>query len=196
MGDIKIYSVSDDYISYLRSDAKLSNVFDNKENARSHTRKYLGVAFSHGEFHYFIPFSSPKGSDYIVLDDGSKVIRKSIIPIIRMTTRDTASGMVELKGTLKLSNMIPVPASELTPYNISQEADTNYQQIVQKEWDFIRSNLVMVIKNARVIYNQKTQCGTLYKGKKIPGYLASTVDFQYAEEKCKAFQSAQSTDEA
>ncbi|MCD7792312.1 MAG: hypothetical protein LUG92_02780 [Oscillospiraceae bacterium] len=43
MNDIKIYSVSDRYIAYLRSDEKLKNVFDNKVNARRHTRKYLGA---------------------------------------------------------------------------------------------------------------------------------------------------------
>lgn len=193
MGDIKIYSVSDNYISYLRSDAKLENVFDNKVETRLHTRKYLGVVFSHGSFNYFIPFSSPKNSDYITLDDGSKAIRKSIIPIVRMTTNDTVSGKTELKGTLKLSNMIPVPASELTPYDISQETDTSYRQIVQKEWDFIRSNMPMIVKNAQVIYNQKTKCDALFKGKKAPGYLADTVDFQYAEEKCKEFEGSQNT---
>ena len=193
MDAIKIYSLSDSYISYLRSDARLRNVFDNKSNARPnarrHARKYLGAVFSHRNFNYFIPFSSPKDSDYIALADGSKVIRKSIIPIIRMTTKDTASGAIELKRTLKLNNMIPVPASELTPYDISQETDTSYQQVIQKEWDFIRSHMTMIVKNAKVIYNQKTKCDTLFKGKKVPGYLAGTVDFQYAEEKCKAFQS-------
>ena len=95
MDAIKIYSLSDSYISYLRSDARLRNVFDNKSNARRHARKYLGAVFSHRNFNYFIPFSSPKDSDYIALADGSKVIRKSIIPIIRMTTKDTASGAIE-----------------------------------------------------------------------------------------------------
>lgn len=188
MDNIKIYSVSDSYISYLRGNAKLSNVFDNKINIRLHTRKYLGAVFSHGEFNYFIPFSSPKDSDYIISNDGSKIIRKSVIPIIRMITKDTVSGVIELKGTLKLNNMIPVPASELIPYDISQETDVNYQQIVQKEWDFIRSNMTMIIKNAQIIYNQKTKCDILYKTEKAPRYLANTVDFRYAEEKCKAFQ--------
>ncbi len=188
MRDIRIYSVSDHYISYLRSDPKLRCVFGNKINNRFHTRKYLGAVFSHGEFHYFIPFSSPKNSDYIVSTDGSKTIRKSIIPIIRMTTKDTASGEVELKGTLKLNNMIPVPSSELTPYDIAQETDANYRQVVQKEWDFIRSNASLIIKNAQVLYNQKTKCEMLFAGKKAPGYLADTLDFQYAEAKCKAFQ--------
>lgn len=179
MSNIKIYSVSDKYISYLRADPKLWNVFDNKQETRLHTRKYLGAVFSHKEFNYFIPFSSPKDTDYVIANDGTKTIRKSIIPIIRMVTKDTASGEIELKGTLKLSNMIPVPESELTPYDISQEADANYQQIVQKEWDFIRSNMPMIIKNAQVIYKQKTKAGTLFSGTKVPGYLAGTIDFTY-----------------
>ena len=45
MGKIGIYSVSDRYIVFLRSDSRLQNVFDNKEGFRSHTRKYLGIVF-------------------------------------------------------------------------------------------------------------------------------------------------------
>lgn len=188
MDKLKIYSVSDEYISFLRNDEKLKSVFDNKTESRIHTRKYLGIVFEYNTFKYFVPFSSPKKSDYIVAKDGTKTIRKSIIPIIRMTTNDTITGTVELKGTLKLSNMIPVPESALTPYDISQEPDTNYRQIVQKEWDFIRVNTSLIFKNARVIYNQKTKCVALYKDKKVPGYLNDTIDFQYAEQKCMEFQ--------
>jgi len=188
MNSIKIYSVSDRYISYLRSDEKLKNVFDNKENTRLHARKYLGAVFTHGDFKYFVPFSSPKDSDYIISDDGSKTIRKSIIPIIRMTTNDTISGAIELKGTLKLSNMIPVPSSELTAYDILRETDIGYRQVVEKEWNFIRSNMSLIIKYANILYSQKTKCEILFVGKKAPRYLANTINFQYAEEKCNDFQ--------
>lgn len=188
MSDIRIYSISDRYISYLRSDARLQNVFDNKEDVRTHTRKYLGIVFKHNEFNYFVPFSSPKRSDYIFLPDGSSVIRKSVVPIIRMTTNDTVSGNTELKGTLKFSNMIPVPLSELTPYDITTETDANYRAVVQKEWGFIKSNVSRILKNAQVIYNQKTKINTLYADKPAPGYLSDTVDFEYAEEKCRSFE--------
>ncbi len=190
MKDIRIYSVSDRYIAYLRQDDQLKNVFDNKEAKRSHTRKYLGVVFTHGEFHYFVPFSSPKPSDYLTLPSGACKIRKSIIPVIRMTTTDTVSGEEELKGTLKLNNMIPVPESELEPYNIAAEPDENYRQVVLKEWDFIRSNIHRILKNAQVLYNQKTNQDKLFAEKSSPGYLNSTVDFLYAEEKCMQFVNA------
>lgn len=188
MSDIKIYSVSDRYISYLRNDPRLKNVFDNKEGLRSHTRKYLGIVFVHDGFNYFIPFSSPKKSDYTVGNDGSTVIRKSIIPIIRMIAPGAVNGEVELKGTLKLSNMIPVPDTELTPYIISEETDERYRHVVEKEWEFIRANTSLITKSARVLFNQKTRCDELYAEKPAPRYLADTIDFLYAEEKCKEFQ--------
>ena len=187
MTDLKIYSVSDTYIRYLRSDERLKNVFDNKEDHRAHTRKYLGVVFIKDSFHYFIPFSSPKDSDYLTAADGTRQIRKSIIPIIRMVTNDTISGKAELKGTLKVSNMIPVPASELTPYHIPSETDQNYRIIVQKEFDFIRANERQILTNARVLYSQKTKQHILFADKPTPKYLASTVDFLYAERKCMQY---------
>lgn len=188
MRKLRLYSVSDNYIAYLRSDERLRIVFDNKAGHRAHTRKYLGVALRINNFNYFIPLSSPKSSDYIIVD-GIPAIRKSIIPVIRMITADTASGKPELKGTLKLSNMIPVPDNELTPYIIADETDLEYQQIVEKEWQFIRSNTDLIIKNAKIIYNQMTKRDTLYANTNMPGYLRSTVDFEYAEKKCAEFES-------
>lgn len=45
------------------------------------------------------------------------MIRKSIIPIIRIVVKN-AAGKKELKGTLRISHMIPVPASELELYDL------------------------------------------------------------------------------
>lgn len=75
MHDMKIYSISDKYISYLRE--KNPNVYSNKIESRTHTRKYIGVVISIGEFKYYIPMSSPKETDYQISGD-TKVIKKSI----------------------------------------------------------------------------------------------------------------------
>ncbi len=187
MTELKLYSVSDTYINFLRADIRLRTVFDNKEGIRTHTRKYLGVAFRKNNFNYFIPFSSPKNSDYRNLENGTRVIRDSIIPIIRMITTDTESGEPELKGTLKISNMIPVPDTDLIPYRISDEIDINYRMVVEKEYDFIRKNEKMILKNASVLYNQKTKVSVLYRDKPAPNYLDSTVDFLYAETRCQLY---------
>ena len=185
---LKIYSVSDRYIKFLRSDIKLKNVFDNKEGNRTHSRKYLGIVLQKNGYNYFIPFSSPKDTDYTMDVDGNKVIRKSIIPIIRMTSDDSVTGLTELKGTLKLSNMIPIPDSELTYYNINDEEDASYRKLVEKEYAFIKSNMDTIFKNANIIYNQKTKAHIFYKDKKAPRYILETVDFIYAEKKCEKFE--------
>lgn len=62
MEEFIIYSESDQYISYLRK--KFLNVYLNKIGNRTHTRKYIGVVITIGEFKYYIPMSSPKDSDY------------------------------------------------------------------------------------------------------------------------------------
>lgn len=55
---LKIYSVSDKYVNYLRQfDNK---IYDNKADIRTHTRKYVGVVISIGNINYYIPMSSPK----------------------------------------------------------------------------------------------------------------------------------------
>ena len=80
MEEFKLYSVSDEYVEWLRKD--FPNVYSNKVNARTHTRKYLGVVFRIGKYNYYIPMSSPKDSDYQIAGT-NKVIKKSIVPIIR-----------------------------------------------------------------------------------------------------------------
>ena len=76
---LNLYSINDKYIKYLRQyDVK---VYDNKEEYRTHFRKYLGVVLSINEFNYYIPMSSPKKSDYIDFD--KKIVRKDAKTIIR-----------------------------------------------------------------------------------------------------------------
>ena len=59
---MKLYSVTDAYINYLRQFE--NKVYDNKENNRKVSRKYLGIVLSINSFNYYIPMSSPKKSDY------------------------------------------------------------------------------------------------------------------------------------
>ena len=94
MEEFKLYSVSDDYVEWLRKE--FPNVYSNKINSRTHTRKYLGVVLRIGEYHYYVPMSSPKDSDYQIAGT-NKVIKKSIVPIIRIIVKNK-NGEKELKG--------------------------------------------------------------------------------------------------
>ena len=200
MNDLKIYSVSDRYIDYLFSDPQLTKfIFDSKKNNRTHTRKYLGTVLEINGLSYFVPFSSPKPSDYIQNSDGSKTIRKSTMTIIRMTATNSR-GEIELKGTLKLNNMIPVPVQELVYYDISAETDVAYKDLLQKEYAFIKANKTEIKKKSAVVYSQQCTRELLLakepqeltnKERRIlessPNYLNFTVPFAYVELKCKDF---------
>ena len=167
---MKLYSVSDNYINYLRNfDDK---VYDNKETNRKNTRKYLGIVLNINNFNYYIPLSSPKKTDYY-----KNTIRKSIIPIIRIISCHESKNTPCLKATLRLSNMIPVPDSELTLYNPSIEKNKNYKILIEKELEFIKKNSQLIHKYAKIIYNQKTNNHSV-------SYLKSVVDFKLLESKC------------
>jgi len=175
--DYKIYSVSDGYIKFLQKSCP--NVYSNKENTRTHTRKYIGIVIKINEFHYYIPMSSPKKTDYQKAGSGM-AIRKSIVPIIRIVVKNS-KGIKELKGTLRVSHMIPVPATELKLYDIDNEPDKAYRDLIRDEMIFIRQNKVKIGNNAKVIYKQK-----LNEDETV-GYIKSALNYKLLEEKCRQF---------
>ncbi|MBQ6996284.1 MAG: type III toxin-antitoxin system ToxN/AbiQ family toxin [Lachnospiraceae bacterium] len=177
MEQFKLYSVSDEYVEWLRE--QYPNVYSNKINARTHTRKYLGVVMQIGEYKYYIPLSSPKDSDYQIAGE-SKVIKKSIVPIIRIVVKN-ASGEKELKGTLRISHMIPVPETELKLYDLENETDSTYKDLIQNEMIFIRKNREKIIANANLLYKQKAANDL------TAGYVKSALDYQKLEKLCKQY---------
>ena len=171
---MKLYTVTDKYINYLR---KFDNkVYDNKENNRYVTRKYLGIVLKINKISYYIPMSSPKKSDY-----KNNNIRKSIIPIIRIISNEELDNVPVLKGTLRISNMIPVPDSELILYEPKNEMDKNYKILVEKELEFIDKNEQLIRKYARIIYNQKINNYNVT-------YINNVVNFKLLEEKCEEYK--------
>ena len=132
MEEFKLYSVTDDYVEWLRKE--FPNVYSDKINSRTHTRKYLGVVLQMGQYHYYVhyvPMSSPKDSDYQIAG-ANKVIKKSIVPIIRIVVKNK-DGEKELKGTLRISHMIPVPTSELELYDLENESDSTDKDLGHNE---------------------------------------------------------------
>ena len=169
---LNLYSVSDKYVEYFR---KFDNrVYDNKEEIRVHTRKYLGIVLSINSFNYYIPFSSPKDTDYC--DKEKTKIRKSIVPIVRIIDKDS-TGKNQLYGTLRISNMIPVPITEITPYFVQDEKDINYKNLILSELRFIKKNTKMIVKNANVLYKQKEKREDIM-------YVKNSLEFKLLESKC------------
>lgn len=167
---LNLYSISDEYIKYLR---KFDNrIYDNKEDIRIHKRKYIGVVVTVNEFNYYIPMSSPKKSDYINID--KNIIRGDTKTIIRIHEGR------RLYGTLRISNMIPVPITELEPCIISSEDDSKYKEVILGELRYINTNSEKIIKYSKIVYDQKLKNIDI-------GYIKNTVDFKLLEEKLKSW---------
>ena len=56
---------------------------------------------------YYIPLSSPKDKNDYIMKDGKKTIRKDSLIVMRIVSRTGETA--ELKGTLQIGTMIPVP---------------------------------------------------------------------------------------
>ncbi|MBP1548087.1 MAG: type III toxin-antitoxin system ToxN/AbiQ family toxin [Oscillospiraceae bacterium] len=183
MEKLKLYSVSDEYIRFLRADEKLIHIYDNKELERKKTRKYLGIALSIGDINYYIPLSSPKENDYELIN-GELKIKKDSPTIIRITALNDFTKKTELKGTLRISNMIPVPMTELIPYNINDETSQGYKNLIIKQYKFIGKNTIYIRKKAEMIYEQRQ---AFEAGKKMPEYIKSVIPFKYDEKTMRVF---------
>ena len=135
----------------------------------------MGIVLRINELNYFIPMSSPKKSDYINYE--SKIIRKDTKTIIRIHINN------HLYGTLRISNMIPVPYEELKPYNTANEKDLKYREVILGELRFIQKNTEKIIKCAQIVYFQKMK-------ELDVAYIKNTVDFKVLEEKSKLWKKA------
>jgi protein AbiQ len=170
---MQLYSVSDEYISYLRK--KFPRVYSNKEDARVHTRKYLGTVIEIDTHKYYIPLSSPKDKhDYIQID-GKKMIRKDSLIVMRIVS-GTGDNR-ELKGTLQIGTMIPVPDDAIELYDVENESDQAYKDLVNEEIIYIRKHEKQIIKNAKVLYSKR-------KSGEENRVVQSCLDFVALESEC------------
>lgn len=169
-----IYYISNEYLEYLRKFDK--RIYENKGDEKNKIRKYLGIVLKIGIYDYYIPLSSPKDTDY--LDEKRTKVRKSIIPIIRITQNNNPN---RLYGTLRVSNMIPVPITEIQQYKIEEEKDINYKNLILAEIRYIKKNENMIRKNAQILYRQKEK-------KMEISYVKNTLEFKLLEEKCKEYK--------
>ena len=148
---MQLYSISDEYISYLRE--RFPRVYSNKENERVHTRKYLGAVIEIGSHKYYIPLSSPKEKQDYVMVNGKKKIRKDSLIVMRIVSGEGENA--ELKATLQIGTMIPVPNGAIELYDVEHEVDQAYKALVNEEIIYIRKHERAIIKNAKVLYSKR-----------------------------------------
>ena len=174
---MKLYSISDEYINYLRK--KFPRVYSNKEDKRVHTRKYLGAVIEIETYKYYIPLSSPKDKHDYIMTDGRKTIRKDSLIVMRIVSGKGDN--MELKGTLQIGTMIPVPDDAIELYDVKNEPDKEYQALVNEEIIYIRKHEKVIIKNAKVLYSKR-------KSGEKNRVVQSCLDFIALEKECNRWK--------
>ena len=138
----------------------------------------LGIVIKLSNQKYYVPLSSPKQSDYA--DAKKTIIRKSINPIVRMIKKE--NGSQRLLGTLKIGNMIPVPNKCVSNYDVNNEPDTFYKNLIIDELDFITRNYNQILTRANATYKQKVTGDTRFN------YIEHCCDFKLLEQKCAEYE--------
>lgn len=179
---IKLYEISDHYISYLMSNlnnpsAGITPVYSN--HIVTHTRKYLALQIKLNDHFYYVPLSSGRSKDYTITTTGTKKIRDDVPAIWRISGIDK-SGNPEVKATILFGSMIPAPPSAVTIYDVDGESDENYKNLVLEELRYISANREKIEKNAKMLHMFKIQ-NRPYQ------YLNYIVDFLKAENLSDAY---------
>lgn len=158
METLRIYRVSDKYVRFLKS--RDSRVQDNKDRRRP----YVGVVLYVGDFRYFVPMESPKpnhanikpGRHIMKLDDGKL-------------------------GLLGFNNMVPVHDSALIPFEISDEPDAKYAELLRRQVSYINRHKADVLAHASQTYYSAVT-------KKNKFLLGICCDFKKLELACRQYR--------
>ena len=154
METLRIYRISDKYIRFLKS--RDTRVQDNKNRRRP----YVGVVLYVGEFRYFVPMESPK-PNHANIKAGKHIMK-------------LAGGKL---GLLGFNNMIPVHEAALIAFDIDQEPDKQYAELLKRQASFINRNKADVLDHASQTYYSAIS-------QKNKFLLEICCDFQKLEKAC------------
>ena len=156
---IKIVYLKSEYIDYLRQ-------FDQRVcYNKGQTRPYIGILFTIKNLKYYAPLSSPKPKHLKM---------KDLIDVIRID-----SGKL---GIINLNNMIPVKRDSIINFNIMEEINEQYRQLLIKQVLYFKDNEERILNRALTLYNSYMK-NTLSQATK-----ERCCDFKLLEEKAKLYQ--------
>ena len=129
MKNLQLYRVENKYIRYLKSQD--SKVQDNKNRRRP----YVGIVLYVGDYRYFVPMESPK-PNHANIKSGRHIFRLD-------------NGRL---GLLGFNNMIPIPDSALISFDINQEEDKSYAELLKRQISYINRNKADIYDRAAKTY--------------------------------------------
>lgn len=181
----KIVFVSKCYIEYMAKKCESENYVSKVKGERP----FFQLPYKVNGHTYCIPISSAKSSDYFTGRLGEQVVKPDSLHIMRLFAPNTETKQSELKGTLRIGNMIPVPESQLIPFvSKKSEFSKNYETLIQKQKRYIKENMDKITSYSLSLYNMKL-------GKELPSELFlrmekyyGALEFDVAEQACKEFE--------
>lgn len=129
MEQLRIYRINDKYVNFLR---KIDPKVQYNKNKR---RPYVGVVLYVGEYKYFVPMESPK-PNHANIKSGRHIMRLD-------------GGAL---GLLGFNNMIPVPDTALIRFDIDNEPDHDYAELLRRQASFINRNKADILGRASTTY--------------------------------------------
>lgn len=157
MESLKLYRISDQYIRFLKS--RDNRVQDNK----GRKRPYVGVVLYVGKFRYFVPMESPKPG-HAKIKAGHHIMK-------------IADGRY---GILGFNNMIPVREEALISFNIDEEPNVQYANLLRRQISFINRHKAEVYDHANQTYIRVVD-----KSNKF--LLTISCDFKKLERACRQY---------
>lgn len=134
MENLKLYRIEEQYINYLKSR-------DNRvQKNKNQKRPYVGVLLIVGSYKYFVPMESPKPN------------HNNIKPGIHIMRLDNGK-----LGLLGFNNMIPVPDSALISFDINDEKDEKYAELLRRQITHINNRKADVFNRASKTYYKSTK---------------------------------------
>lgn len=165
METLKLYRISEKYVRFLKS--RDSRVQDNKNRRRP----YVGVVLHVGEFRYFVPMESPK-PNHANIKPGHHIMK-------------LGDGKL---GLLGFNNMIPVHDAALIKFDIDDEPDAKYAELLRRQVTYINRRKADVLNHATQTYYSVVT-------KKTAFLLKICCDFKKLERACKQYDPNRSNEQ-
>lgn len=154
---LRLYRVSEQYIVFLHS-------IDNRVQLnKGERRPYVGVVLSVNGIDYFVPMESPKPNHKNV---------KSGIHLMRIDEGKY--------GLLGFNNMIPVRREALIRFDIGDEPDEQYRQLLWNQIAWCNDHKDIICSHAEKTYNMVLSGKSMF-------HLQICCDFKKLEKASKRF---------
>ena len=160
----KIIKVDYNYCNYLRK-------YDNRVSYNAgikELRPFIGVLFTVEDKEYFAPLSSPKEKHRNL---------KNTLDLIKIDNGDL--------GVINFNNMIPVTNNNYILFDLHGESNSESER---KRKELLKSQLLWLNKNNKIIRNKAIKLYTLYKEERLPKNVRDRCcNFILLEEKSKEY---------